>query len=152
MYSLIIVIISIALFAALLYAGSNYVNTSNYLIKSYKGTIESSATNLASQFIAYENLKGFPLQELNWEVELFNISRFSPKALENTAWSYNNNGSGIYFCLSGSLKEDQYKAYKEAELSMSGNTFVNGTCGATTSLTYTGTFPVSGAMTVWIRN
>lgn len=152
MHSLIIVIISIALFAALLFAGSNYVNTNNYLIKSYKGTIESSATNLASQFIAYENLKGFPLQESNWESELFNISRFTPKSLDNTSWSYNNDSNGIYFCLSGSLKENQYKAYKEAELSLSGVAFVNSTCGQLTTLDYTGTFPVSGAITIWIRN
>lgn len=152
MHSLIIVIISIALFAALLFAGSNYVNTNNYLIKSYKGTIESSATNLASQFIAYENLKGYPLQETNWESELFNISRFTPKSLDNTTWSYNNNSTGIYFCLSGNLNENKYKAYKEAENSLSGTAFVNSTCGQLTTLDYSGTFPVSGAITIWIRN
>lgn len=152
MYSLIIVIMSIALFAALLYAGSSYVKTDNYLIKSYKGTIESSVTNLASQFIAYENLKGYTLQETNWESELFSINRFTPKSLDNTIWSYNNDGSGIFFCMSGSINENQYKAFKEAEESLSGKAFVNSNCGANTSLNYAGNYPVSAAITFWIRN
>jgi len=152
MYSLIIVIMSIALFAALLYAGSSYVKTDNYLIKSYKGTIESSVTNLASQFIAYENLKGYTLQETNWESELFSINRFTPKSLDNTIWSYNNDGSGIFFCMSGSINKNQYKAFKEAEESLNGKAFVNSNCGANTSLNYAGNYPVSAAITFWIRN
>ena len=152
MHSLIIVIISIALFAALLYAGSNYVNTNTYLIRSYKGTIESSAMNLASQFIAYENLKGYTLQEANWDAELFNISKFRPKALDNTSWSYNNDSNGIYFCLSGNIVENQYKAANGAKEFLGDNTFVNISCGATTSLSYSGVFPIPAAMTFWIRN
>ncbi len=152
MYSLIIVIMSIALFAALLYAGSSYVKTDNYLIKSYKGTIESSATNLASQFIAYENLKGYPLQETDWESEMFSINRFTPKSLDNTTWSYKNDNSGIFFCMSGNINENQYKAFKEAEENLNGKAFVNNSCGATTSLNYAGSYPVAAAITFWIRN
>lgn len=152
MYSLIIVMMAIALFAAFLYAGTSYVNTDNYLIKSYKGTVESSATNLASQFIAYENLKGYPLQETDWELELFKINRFEPKSLDNTVWEYNNDSNGIYFCLTGNINNNQYQAFKEAEVSLGGNAFVNNNCGATTSLNYEGSFPVNSSITIWIRN
>jgi hypothetical protein len=143
---------SIALFAALLYAGSSYVKTDNYLIKSYKGTIESSAINLASQFIAYENLKGYTLQQTDWESEIFSINRFTPKSLDNTTWSYNNDNSGIFFCMSGNINENQYKAFKEAEENLNGKAFVNSSCGATTSLNYAGNYPVTAAITFWIRN
>lgn len=152
MYSLIIVIMAIALFAAFLYAGTSYVNTDNYLVKSYKGTVESSATNLASQFIAYENLKGYPLQETDWANELFKINRFEPKSLDNTSWEYNNDNNGIYFCLTGNINNNQYKAFKEAESSLGSSAFVNNSCGATTSLNYVGSFPVSSSITIWIRN
>lgn len=152
MHSLLIVIISITLLALFLYAGTSYVNTDNYLIKSYKMTVEGTITNLASQFIAYENLKGYPLQETDWANEIFKINRYVPKSLDNTAWEFKNNGSEVYFCLTGNVNENQLKAFKDVETSLIGSAYVNTNCGSLTSASYTGTFPVEASITIWIRN
>lgn len=151
MFSIIIVIISLALFAAFLYAGTNYINLDSYTVHSYTSTIESNILMLASQFNAYENLKGYPLQQLNWKDEIYSINRFIPKTLDNTNWSYDNT-NGIYFCLNGNINKNQFKAFKKVENNIEGKAFVNTTCGATTSLDYTGSYPVDAAITFWIRN
>jgi len=151
MFSIIIVIISLALFAAFLYAGTNYLKLDSYTVQSYASTVESNILMLASQFNAYENLKGYPLQQSNWQDEIYSINRFIPKTLDNTNWSYNNT-SGIYFCLSGNINENQFKAFKKVETNMEGKAFVNTVCGETTSLSYNGSYPVDAAITFWIRN
>lgn len=66
-FPILIVIMALGLFAALLYAGSSSINIDNYVIKSNKGVIESSAMTLATQFSAYENMKGYSLKESNWQ-------------------------------------------------------------------------------------
>jgi len=152
MYALLIVIMALALFSALLYAGSSSINIDNYLIKSNKGLIESSAMTLATQFTAYENIKGYALQEINWQNELFSLNRYSPKVIDGTVWNYHNNVDGSYFCMSGLVNELNYKSFKLAEISADGISFVNTFCGSKTSLSYNGSFPVEMAITYWIRN
>lgn len=150
MYSILIVIMALALFAALLYAGSSSINIDNYIIKSNKGVIESSAMTLATQFSAYENMKGYTLKETNWENEIFSLNRYSPKVLTNTLWSYHNNADGVYFCLSGSVNNVNYAAMKLAEASSDGIAFANTTCGVKTTGT-TDTFPADFSVTYWLR-
>lgn len=151
MYSILIVLIALGLFAALLYAGTSSINVDNYLIKSNKGIIESNAMSLATQFSAYENIKGYTLQETDWETELFSLNRFSPKTLENTSWSYHNDNDGIYFCLSGTINDVNYAAMKLAEQSAGDVAFTGIECGSTTATIYTGSFPTEFSVTYWIR-
>lgn len=152
MYALLIVIIALTLFAAFLYAGSSSINVDNFIIKSNKGIIETNAMTLATQFNAYENIKGYTLQESNWESELFSLNRYKAKTLDNTNWSYHNGNDGIYFCLNGAISEATYKAFKLAEISAEGIAFVNTSCGSITSINYNGTYPAVFAITYWIRN
>lgn len=150
MYSILIVIMALGLFAALLYAGSSSINLDNYIIKSNKGVIESSAMTLATQFSAYENMKGYTLKESNWEDELFSLNRYSPKAISGTVWSFYNGNDGVYFCLSGSVNNVNYAAMKLAETSSDGIAFANTTCGAKTTGTIN-TFPADFSVTYWLR-
>ena len=150
MYSILIVIMALGLFAALLYAGSSSINIDNYIIKSNKGVIESSAMTLATQFSAYENMKGYTLKELNWENELFSLNRYSPKIITGTLWSFHNDTDGIYFCLSGTVNNINYAAMKLAETSSDGIAFANTTCGSKTTGT-TDTFPTEFSVTYWLR-
>lgn len=150
MYSILIVIMALGLFAALLYAGSSSINLDNYIIKSNKGVIESSAMTLATQFSAYENIKGYTLKESNWEDELFSLNRYSPKAITGTVWSFYNGNDGVYFCLSGSVNNVNYAAMKLAETSSDGIAFANTTCGAKTTGTIN-TFPADFSVTYWLR-
>jgi hypothetical protein len=142
---------ALGLFVAFLYAGTNYLNIDNYVVKSNESTIESTVLMLASQFTAYENLKGYQLPKNNWQAEIFAINRFTPRTLENTVWSYDNT-SGYYFCLSGNITQNQYRAFKAVEKNIEGKAFVNTTCGSLTSLSYNGTYPANVAITFWIRN
>jgi hypothetical protein len=150
MYSLLIVIMALGLFAALLYAGSSSINIDNYIIKSNKGVIESSAMALATQFSAYENMKGYSLKELNWQSEMFSLNRYSPKIITGTLWSFHNNTDGVYFCLSGKVNNVNYAAMKLAETSADGIAFANKNCGSKTSGT-TNTFPADFSVTYWLR-
>jgi len=152
MYALLIVIMALALFSALLYAGASNINLDNYIIKSNKGVVESSAMTLATQYTAYENIKGYILQEANWQTELFSLNRYSPKSIDGTSWSYHNNTDGTYFCMNGIINPVNYKSFKLAELSADGMAFVNVACGSKTSLSYNGSFPAEMAITYWIRN
>ncbi len=151
MYSILIVLIALGLFAALLYAGTSSININNYLIKSNKGIIEANAMSLATQFNAYENLKGYTLQEENWETEIFSLNRFSPKTLEGTSWNYHNDNDGVYFCLSGQVNQINYEAMKIAEESSTDVAFTGVTCGSKTITTHTGSFPTEYSVTYWIR-
>lgn len=150
MYSILIVIMALGLFAALLYAGSSSINIDNYIIKSNKGVIESSAMTLATQFSAYENMKGYTLKESNWEAELFSLNRYSPKVITGTLWSFHNDSDGVYFCLSGSVNNVNYASMKLAEASSDGIAFANTACGAKTTGT-TNTFPAEFSVTYWLR-
>lgn len=142
---------AIGLFAAFLFAGTNYIQIDPYIIKSNEGIIENNAMMLSSQFITYENLKGYSLPKNNWQNEIYAINRFTPKSLDGTTWSYSND-SGYYFCMSGSIDKNKYLAFKNVETKFSGKVYVNTTCGQLTSLNYSGTFPATLAITVWIRN
>lgn len=150
MYSILIVIMALGLFAALLYAGSSSINIDNYIIKSNKGVIESSAMTLATQFSAYENMKGYSLKETDWEDELFSLNRYSPKPITGTIWSFHNDSDGVYFCLSGSVNNVNYAAMKLAETSSDGIAFANTSCGSKTTGT-TNTFPAEFSVTYWLR-
>jgi hypothetical protein len=150
MYSILIVIMALGLFAALLYAGSSSINLDNYIIKSNKGVIESSAMTLATQFSAYENMKGYTLKETDWQNELFSLNRYSPKAITGTLWSFHNDTDGVYFCLSGTINNVNYAAMKLAETSSDGIAFSNTDCGAKTTGT-TDTFPAEFSVTYWLR-
>lgn len=150
MYSILIVIMALGLFAALLYAGSSSINLDNYIIKSSKGVIESSAMTLATQFSAYENMKGYTLKETNWQDELFSLNRYSPKTITGTLWSFHNDVDGVYFCLSGTINNVNYAAMKLAETSSDGIAFANTDCGAKTTGT-TNTFPAEFSVTYWLR-
>lgn len=150
MYSILIVIMALGLFAALLYAGSSSINIDNYIIKSNKGVIESSAMTLATQFSAYENMKGYSLKETDWEDELFSLNRYSPKPITGTLWSFHNDTDGVYFCLSGSVNNVNYAAMKLAETSSDGIAFANTSCGSKTTGT-TNTFPAEFSVTYWLR-
>lgn len=151
MYSILIVLIALGLFAALLYAGTSSLKIDNYLIKSNKGIIESNAMSLATQFTAYENLKGYPLQELNWESEIFSLNRFTAKTLENTTWSYHSDNDGVYFCLSGQVNAVNYSAMKLAEQSATDIAYTGISCGSKELTTHTGSFPTEFSVTYWIR-
>jgi hypothetical protein len=150
MYSILIVIMALGLFAALLYAGSSSINLDNYIIKSNKGVIESSAMTLATQFSAYENMKGYTLKETDWQDELFSLNRYSPKVITGTLWSFHNDVDGVYFCLSGTVNNVNYAAMKLAETSSDGIAFSNTDCGAKTTGT-TDTFPAEFSVTYWLR-
>jgi hypothetical protein len=150
MYSILIVIMALGLFAALLYAGSSSINLDNYIIKSNKGVIESSAMTLATQFSAYENMKGYTLKETDWQDELFSLNRYSPKVITGTLWSFHNDVDGVYFCLSGTVNNVNYAAMKLAETSSDGIAFANTDCGAKTTGT-TDTFPAEFSVTYWLR-
>jgi hypothetical protein len=150
MYSILIVIMALGLFAALLYAGSSSINLDNYIIKSNKGVIESSAMTLATQFSAYENMKGYTLKETDWQDELFSLNRYSPKAITGTLWSFHNDVDGVYFCLSGTVNNVNYAAMKLAETSSDGIAFANTDCGSKTTGT-TNTFPAEFSVTYWLR-
>jgi hypothetical protein len=150
MYSILIVIMALGLFAALLYAGSSSINLDNYIIKSNKGVIESSAMTLATQFSAYENMKGYTLKETDWENELFSLNRYSPKVITGTKWYFHNDTDGVYFCLSGTVNNVNYAAMKLSETSSDGIAFANTDCGAKTTGT-TDTFPAEFSVTYWLR-
>jgi hypothetical protein len=155
MYSIIIVIISIGLFASFLSAGLSYVNIERFYEMRDENMIKSSLASFSVNFSAYENLKGYPIETINWKTELSTINKNLPDSLETSTWSYVNNSNTYYFCLSSvTTTESIYNSMINIATDTPNNTFVNLNCGAdenTTELTPPANHPSQVALTYWIR-
>lgn len=154
MHALVIVILSIALFAVVLFAGINNINTDYFNIQNKQNKIEADIANFSSAFSTYESLKGFKLPLTNWETNLSEVSKYNFNVFEdNSTWNYNSSVNGYYICLSNeTMNKTIFKAIKniaeEKEYA-----FLNENCGSDeNSSTYSipTEFPAKAALTYWI--
>lgn len=154
MHALIIVLISIALFSIVLFAGINNINIEYFNIKNKENKIEADIANFSSAFSTYESLKGFKLPVTNWESNLSEVSKYNFSAFDdNSIWNYNSSVNGYYICLSNDLmSENTFDAIKSLA-NKKEYAFLNENCGSDeNSSTYSmpTEFPAKAALTYWI--
>lgn len=138
MTQLIAVIIAIAIMAVVITGGSNFISVEAYSKMAFKNEILSGYQTLKSGQMIYREHTDTQLPTANWESLLSSYVHL-PNAVLDSDWSYNKNGYGHYFCLSGNVKESAlFKALNEVSNKIGKNAYyVNTDCGATTDFTLT---------------
>ena len=154
MHALVIVLISIALFAIVLFTGINNINIDYFNIQNKQNKIAADIANFSSSFNTYESLKGFKLPLQNWETELSEVSKYSFSKFEDgSSWEYNSNINGYYICLSNEeMKKTIFSAIQKIA-SEKEYAFLNENCGSdenSASYSVPTEFPVKAALTYWI--
>ena len=154
MHALIIVILSIALFAVVLFAGVNNINTDYFNIQNKYNKIEADIANFSSSFSTYESLKGYKLPLSNWETNLAEVSKYKFSSFEDgTVWTYSSNVNGYYICLSNeSMKKTVFSAINKIANEKE-YAFLNENCGSdenSASYSVPTEFPAKAALTYWI--
>jgi hypothetical protein len=154
MHALVIVILSIALFAVVLFAGINNINTDYFNIQNKENKIEADVANFSSAFSTYESLKGFKLPLTNWEINLSEVSKYNFSTFDDgSVWGYNSNVNGYYICLSNDLmSKNTFDAVKSVANEKE-YAFLNENCGSdenSASYSMPTEFPAKAALTYWI--
>lgn len=152
MFSLIISVLSIALFGVIVLAGINHLPAD---LGSRLQTSTQAATGfsqLATAFYAYRDAQGSAPDAAGWADTLTPAYGYYPTPPKGLAWSYGSNGAGGYwFCLSGNYTRAQHQAASAlAEQYSVQAYFLAAACGATVNGAPPETFPHSYAATYWV--
>jgi hypothetical protein len=131
---LIAVIISIAIMAVVVTGGANFISIDAYTKIGLKNEIMTSYQTLKSGQLIYKEHTDSQLPTANWDTLLSSYVHL-PNDIMNSSWSYNQNGYGRYFCLSGNVSEKVlFESINEISDKLSQNSYyVNTDCGATTN-------------------
>lgn len=154
MHALLIVLISIGLFAVVLFTGISNINMDYFNIKNKENKIKTDIANFSSSFSTYESLKGFILPITNWQSNLSEFSKYNLNDYEDgSVWSYNSSANSYYICLSNeSMKKTIFEAASKIADEKE-HAFLNENCGAdenSASYTIPTSFPAKAALTYWI--
>lgn len=152
MFSLIISVLSIALFGVIVLAGITHLPAD---LGSRLQTSTQTATGfsqLATAFYAYRDAHGSAPAVTGWADTLTPAYGFYPTPPKGLTWSYGDNGTGGYwFCLSGAFTKSQHQAVTAlAEQYSAQAYFLAPACGATANGAPPASFPQTYAATYWV--
>lgn len=158
MLNLVMTILGIALTAGTLYASVNYLPIARPVFELTKGLTSNGFTSLEKGWQNWKVDHGdIPLQfdPVNpdaWAAQLTPSYLFYPRAPKNFTWSYAQQGSGYYFCLSGQASAVQYQAYANLFQSLSPQQYFISTdsCGALANSPQPSVWPASVYVTYWV--
>ncbi|MCT4575004.1 MAG: hypothetical protein N4A43_01980, partial [Alphaproteobacteria bacterium] len=129
MSNLIITILGIVLFVVLSVSGVMYVDSRSVSVRENEYLVKSGINQLVSDYHVYKVRRKEPLPVNNWSsfIEV-------PRTPANMSWSYGSKPEGMYFCLSGEIKdryfyEDTIKILEDSFNSV----VVSNTCGETSN-------------------
>jgi len=148
-FSLVIVIIAIALFSLMMFAGSNYVDFEAAEKSRQTETIKSGFMGLSIAYDAYRNTYGKFPNDISDFVPRFT---YEPVALDGSSWSYDITNKK-WLCLSGSeFSALNFKSALRFQSKMSVDAvFVAASCGATSNMAEP-IFPATVSITYWVKS
>ena len=134
MPQLIAVVVAIAIMAFAFTGGKNYINVDAFNRTKFSNQISQDLQTLKQGRMLYSEHTDSILPTASWETE-FEKYTFLPTDVLDLSWTYNKNGYGTYFCLTGNTKEEVlYEAIlKSAENLSSTSYYINTNCGSTTN-------------------
>lgn len=150
---LVIVILAIIMMSFVTFSGISYLRLDPYTTIRYEKEVEGGFLQLITGFYAYKSMYGITLSSNNWENKLDNINIKIPKNIETSNWSYYNSLGKQYFCLTGTLNNNVYKASVNYANRSTDNVYINNACGAittTTALTKPTSSTTTFSITYWI--
>jgi hypothetical protein len=155
MINLVLTILAIALTAGTLYASVNYLPIARPAFELTKGLTSGGFTSLET---GWKNWKTdhaeVPLAANpdTWAGQLTPAYLFYPRAPKNFTWSYGQQGSGYYFCLSGPSNAIQYQAFTSLIQSFSPQQYFISTesCGALVTSVAPANWPTNLYVTYWV--
>lgn len=149
MFSVVVTVIAIALFAAVMFAGSNYVDFDKIEQNKQATLVRSGFTQLGAGFTAYQNIFHKSPSAM---ADIIPEYTFTPvDVVTGTSWSYDTT-TNKWFCLSGSISEVTYAAMKTFQNESSIDAvFINSACGASANMANPGSYPATVAMTYKVR-
>lgn len=158
MLNLILVLISIALTASVLYSTLSYLPALRPLTDRTYELSKSGFTSLESAYVSYKAATTTDLAPSTWMADLTPKYVFIPRTPEGMTWSYNIQSGvispavpGNYFCLSGIISKAQWDGLNRLnKIFSSQQYFQNTTCGSTTNISEPTSWPASVAMTYWV--
>ena len=177
MFSLIMVVISIALVAATAVASINYIPAGVMVQQEVRGQVEEGFRALEQGWHEYRRDN----QTHRWECEVFTTEEntyehcervlddpghlpaedwrdalmpeylFAPATPGETDWGYDKGEEGAYFCLEGEVTATQLRGIQSAARSFSEQAFfVGDTCGIKENLQLDGSEPGTVRVTYWM--
>lgn len=134
MRELITITVAIALISLLFYSGSSIINEDKYIEKGVETEIKSRFSLISQGYNAYRLRERMPLPVVSWQSEFSKHSTL-PNDYKGLSWTYNSNGNGNYFCLTGTVNSDMLlNAFVEISNDFPNNSFYyNTSCGATSN-------------------
>lgn len=154
MASLLMVLMSIALFAVFVYGGINYLNIDQFKKQEKINIIETGFLNLETNFSIYRNQKDYFLPTTNWINEIESIGQSIPDLETGYTWEYNKVGNTYYFCITSNTVDEIYYNAMLDIAAQRNIAFVNTSCGSnelTTPMSNPSAFPTTAALTYWIK-
>jgi hypothetical protein len=151
MLSLLFAILSISLFATTLYASIQYAAPGQAVVARTVALSDNGFTSLGKAFFAYVTSTGVAPAPANWDTQLTPHYTFMPRPPANTNWSYGTNGTGYWFCLSGTINKPQYDGLFQLNQTYSAQQYFLGTgCGAVANSAAPASFPALVYATYWV--
>lgn len=154
MFSILMVLMSIALFAVFVYGGINYLNIENFKIAEKKNIIETGLVTLETNFSIYKNQKDYYLPTTDWEIELSSMGKSIPDLETGYSWSYNKVNNKYYFCISSNTTSERYYFAMKSISEDRSKAYININCGSDDStpvMSTPATFPTTISLTYWIN-
>lgn len=152
MINFVLTILSIALTAAVLYASVTYLAPGRPVITLTYNLATQGFPALGTAFSDFKSANGGVAPAVStWETQLTPTYTFLPAAPKGMSWSYGTDGTGYWFCLSGSVSQPQYDGLAQAAQVFSVQQyFIGSTCGITANAAAPATWPATLAATYWV--
>lgn len=153
MFAIVLSFIGIALLAAVLYGGMNYMNLDSYDNKFEENNVVSGFFNYETAITSYKKVFNVYPDSLSWENDLTKINVLLPNNQKYTYdYEYNVTDNTVALCYFGSIKDE--KEYEVIEiLHNKGDLILGNGCFKKNNETIDKTtYPVSIGLTKWIKN
>lgn len=153
MFAIILSFIGIALLAAVLYGGINYIDFDSYDNKFEENNVVSGFFNYETAITSYKKVFNVYPDSLSWENDLTKINVLLPNNQKYTYdYEYNTTDNTVALCYFGSIKNE--KEYEVIEiLHNKGDLILGEGCFKKNNETIDKTtYPVSIGLTKWIKN
>ncbi len=153
MFAIILSFIGIALLAAVLYGGINYMNFDSYDNKFEENNVISGFFNYETAITSYKKVFNIYPSSLSWENDLTKINVLLPNNQKYTYdYEYNVTDNTVALCYFGSIKDE--KEYEVIEILHNKGDLIlgNGCFKKNNEIIDKTTYPVSIGLTKWIKN
>jgi len=131
------------------YGSPSHVDVDSVKVKIKTEDVRSSFVGLALNWRTYQTEFGEVLPIANWKALIESPGMVVPD-YQSYSWTYGNNGSGYYFCLTTTSQPAINNYWYEVLLNVKGRMgnsgFVNESCGATADLDASPDFSSLGSL------